>query len=54
MLASLPDSFSMLVTALEAIEEVSKMEIVIERILHEEGSSMRKIILISVHLGNNY
>ena len=53
MLASLPDSFSMLVTALEANEEVSKMKVVAERILHEEGSRRRKIILISVHKGND-
>ena len=36
LLASLPDSFSTLVTALEANGEVPKMEIVTERILHAE------------------
>ena len=36
LLASLPDSYSMLVTALEANEEVPKMEVVTERLLHEE------------------
>ena len=36
LLASLPDSFKMLVTALEANPEVPKMEIVTERLLHEE------------------
>ena len=36
LLASLPDSFSMLVTALETNAEVPKMELVIERLLHEE------------------
>lgn len=36
LLASLPDSFSMLVTALEANTEVPKMEVVTERLLHEE------------------
>ena len=36
LLASLPDSFNMLVTALEASSEnVPKMEIVTERLLHE-------------------
>ena len=36
LLASLPDSFNMLVTALEANCEVPKMEIVTERLLNEE------------------
>ena len=36
LLASLPDSFSMLVTALEASPEVPAMELVTERLLHEE------------------
>ena len=36
LLASLPDAFNMLVTALEANAEVPKMEIVTERLLHEE------------------
>jgi hypothetical protein len=36
LLASLPESYSMLVTALEANAEVPKMEIVTERLLHEE------------------
>ena len=36
LLTSQPDSFSTLVTVLEANEEVPKMEIVVERILHEE------------------
>ena len=34
--SSLPDSFSVLVTALEASPEVPKMEVVTERLLHEE------------------
>ena len=42
LLASLPDSFSALVTALEANEEVPKMEIVTERILHEERKQKKK------------
>ena len=36
LLASLPDSFSVLVTALEASSDVPKMDIVIERLLHQE------------------
>ena len=36
LLASLPESYNMLVTALEANEEVPKMEVVTERLLHEE------------------
>ncbi|RXN10626.1 gag-pol poly [Labeo rohita] len=36
LLASLPDSFNVLVTALEASVDVPKMEVVTERLLHEE------------------
>ena len=36
LLASLPDSYDVLVTALEASEDVPKMEVVTERLLHEE------------------
>ena len=36
LLASLPESFNMLVTALGASPEVPKMEVVMERLLHEE------------------
>lgn len=36
LLASLPESYSMLVTALEASAEVPQMEVVTERLLHEE------------------
>ena len=36
LLASLPDSYNVLVTALEASEDVPKMEVVTERLLHEE------------------
>ena len=36
LLASLPESYNMLVTALEANPEVPKMEVVTERLLHEE------------------
>ncbi len=43
LLASLPDSFTMLVTALEASSEnVPKMEIVTERLLHEERKMKEK------------
>ena len=42
LLASLPDSYSMLVTALEANAEVPKMEIVTERLLHEERKQKDK------------
>ena len=43
LLASLPDSFNMLVTALEASSEnVQKMEIVTERLLHEERKMKEK------------
>ena len=43
LLASLPESFNMLVTALEASSEnVPKMEIVTERLLHEERKSKEK------------
>ena len=42
LLASLPDSFNMLVTALEANENVPKMEVVTERLLHEERKLLRK------------
>ncbi len=42
LLASLPDSYSVLVTALEANEEVPKLETVIERILHEERKFQEK------------
>ena len=43
LLASLPDSFSKLVTALEANEEVPKMEVVTEWILHAERKQKEKI-----------
>ena len=36
LLASLPDTYKVLVTALESNSEVPKMELVIERLLHEE------------------
>ena len=36
LLASLPESYNMLVTALEANSDVPQMEVVTERLLHEE------------------
>lgn len=36
LLASLPESYDMLVTALEANADVPQMEVVMERLLHEE------------------
>ena len=36
LLASFPESFNMLVTALEPNPEVAKMEIVTDHLLHEE------------------
>ena len=36
LLASLPESYNMLVTALEACADVPKLELVTERLLHEE------------------
>ena len=36
LLASLPDTYNVLVTALEANEDVPKLEVVTERILHQE------------------
>ena len=42
LLASLPDSFDTLVTALEVNEEVPKMEVVIERILHSDKKQKEK------------
>ena len=38
LLASLPESYSMLVTALEANIQFLEIEVVIERLLHEEKS----------------
>lgn len=42
LLASLPDSYDMLVTALEASAEVPKLEVVTERLLHEESKRKDK------------
>ena len=42
LLASLPESYDMLVTALEASPRVPKLEIVTERLLHEETKRRNK------------
>ncbi|KAK3876705.1 hypothetical protein Pcinc_018517 [Petrolisthes cinctipes] len=42
LLASLPESYDMLVNALEANSEIPKMEFVTEKILHEERKSLVK------------
>jgi len=42
LLASLPDSYNVLVTSLEANAEVPKLEVVIERILHQERKTKEK------------
>ena len=43
ILASLPESYQMLVTALEANSEVPKLEVVTERLLHEEKKLERSL-----------
>ena len=40
LLASLPDPYNLLVTALEANADMPKMEVVTERLLHEERKNM--------------
>ena len=42
LLASLPESYDMLVTALEASPEVPKLDVVTERLLHEESKRREK------------
>ena len=42
VLASLPDSYNVLVTALEVNAEVLKIEVVTERILHQERKTKEK------------
>ena len=44
VLASLPESFSMLVTALEACPEVPKLEVVTEKLLNEERKMKEKSV----------
>ena len=43
LLASLPESYNVLVTALEANEVVPKMEVVTERLLHEERKLKERV-----------
>ena len=43
LLASLPETYNMLVTALEANEGVPKMEVVTERLLHEERKLKERV-----------
>lgn len=43
LLASLPDSFNMLVAALEANEDVPKIEVATERLLHAERKQKEKL-----------
>ena len=45
LLVSLPESFNMLVTAIEANPEVPKVETVTERLLHEERKQRKGMIL---------
>ena len=61
MLASLPDSFEMLVTALEANTEVPNMETIIEPLLLEEQKLKKKnqesplqFIFVSCRTGKNH
>ena len=44
LLASLPDSYSMLVSALEPNAEVPKLEIVTQRLLHEESKLKERAV----------
>ena len=50
VLASLPESYDMLVTALEANADVPKLEIVTERLLHEESKQKNKDTPINTDL----
>lgn len=43
LLASLPDSFNMIVTALQANADVPEMDMVTERLLHEESKNNEKL-----------
>ena len=47
LLVSLPESYNTLVTALEAHEEVPKIEVVTERLLHTERKQKEKLCLDS-------
>ena len=50
LLASLPESYNMLVTALEANSDVPQMEVVTERLLHEERKQQGREDSGSSHL----
>ena len=45
LLASMPDSYNVLMTALEASAEVLKLEVVTERILHQERKAKEEAYL---------
>ena len=46
LLVRLPDSFGMLVTALEANATVLIMDVVTEKLLHEERKRKKKVLLM--------
>ena len=48
LLASLPESFNVLVTALEANPDVLKLEVVTERLLHEERKEKSETLAAAV------
>ena len=48
LLASLPESFNVLVTALETNTDVPKMEVVTERLLHDKKSRKTKKAVLLV------
>lgn len=52
LLASLPDTYNVLVTALEASAEVPKMEVVTERLLHEERKLKTRSISSGTSIGD--
>ena len=47
LLASVPDSFNTLVTALEANKDVPKLKVMMERLLHTERKQKEKLNLDS-------
>lgn len=50
LLASLPDSCNMLVTALEANAEVPSMEVITKRLIHEDRKANERDIALSEKL----
>ena len=48
LLASLPDLYNMLVTALEANSDVPEMDVVTERLLHEERKMKESTLVQAV------